>query len=51
MPEFSVNTCGTDYFRKVHKLGVIVGAAGQDINVAPVRSHRGAIGTEDIHVD
>jgi len=46
MPGFPGNACGTDYFRKVQKHGMIVGAAGEDFNVAAVCQHRCAIDSE-----
>ena len=46
MPGFPGNACGTDYFRKVQKQGVIARAAGEVFNVAAIRPHRGAIDRE-----
>ena len=46
VPGFPGNTCGTDYFLEVQKLGVVAGAAGEDFNVVTVRPHRGAIDCE-----
>jgi hypothetical protein len=50
IPGFAGNICGT-HIRKVQKHGVIARAAGEDFNVAAVRSHRGTIDSEVSDVD
>jgi hypothetical protein len=51
VPEFPGNACGTDYFRKIQKHGVITGDASENFNVTAVRPHRDAIYREFNDVD
>jgi hypothetical protein len=50
-PSFPGNACGTDYFWKVQKGGVVAGAAGEEFNMIAVRPHRDAIDCEGGDVD
>jgi hypothetical protein len=51
MPGFPGNACRTDNIWKVQKHCAIAGVAGEDFNVAAVRSHPGAINSEVCDVD